>query len=258
VPNGVELPQDVAKLFRDDLRLLSILNNFPRIFAFSIRPAYDMLLTLGYTPSIMYEYFGYPADHVYDTFTTMYFLYGYFLEMNRGGCRVLLQEVTFRSTPSGEITEIISKTKIPSRRIEAELPFVLLRMDNTFSLYLFEPYLSLKKYEKDARYSFSIINVDLNAPDTIRVFVRVYTDRPKDIYVANFTLKDNGLDLVYVQPVSMLIFQQIEKPPELESLILQAAKELVSDMRSNLVNALSCAPEILNKLIESTVIYTLY
>ena len=251
MPNEVELPQDVASLLREDLRLLSILDNFPRIFAFRIRPTYDILLTLGYTPSIMYEYFGYPADHVYDTFTMMYFLYGYFLEMNRGRCRVFLQETTSRSTLSGEIT-------IPSRHLKAELPFTLLRMDNIFSLYLFEPYLSLKKYEKDARYSFSIINVDLNAPDTIRVFVRVYTDRPKDIYVASFTLKDNSLELVNVQPVSMLIFQQIEKPPELESLILQAAKELVSDMRSNFVNALSCALEILNKLTESAVIYTLY
>jgi len=251
VPNEVELPQDVGSLLREDLRLLSILDNFPRIFAFRVRPTYDILLMLGYTPSIMYEYFGYSADPIYDTFTAMYFLRGYFLEMNRGGCRVFLQEATSRST-------IMSKTKIPSRSIKTDLPFALLRMDNIFSLYLFEPYLSLRKYEKDARYSFSIINVDLSTPDKIRVFVRVYTDRPRDIYIASFTLKDNSLELVNVQPVSMLIFQQIEKPPELESLILQATKELVGDMRSNFVNALKCASEILNKLIESTVIYTLY
>jgi hypothetical protein len=257
VPNEVELPQDVASLLREDLRLLSILDNFPRIFAFRIRPAYDILLTLGYTTSIMYEYFGYPADSLYNTFITMYFLEGYFLEMSRGGCKVFLQKLSYK--PDSEVTEIMSKAKIPSRHIKAELPFVLLRIDSAFSLYLFELLSSLKAYERDARYSFSILNVDLNSPDTIRVFVRVYTNRPRDIYVATFRLKDNSLELAEVRSVSsLLIFQQIEKPPELESLILQATKELVSDMRSNFVNALSCAPEILNKLIESTVIYTLY
>jgi hypothetical protein len=256
VPNEIRLPQDVARLLKEDLRLLSVLDSLPRIFVFTLRPAYDILLTLGYTPSAMYEYFGYPADSLYTTFTTIYHLEGYFLEMNRGGCKVFLQRLSYK--PVSEVTEIMSKAKIPSRHIKAELPFVLLRIDSAFSLYLFEPYLSLKKYEKDTRYSFSIINVDLNTPDKIRVFVRVYTNRPRDIYVATFRLKDNSLELAEVRPVSLLILQVVEKPPELESIILQAVKELVDNMRSNFVNALNCASEILTKLIETAVVYTLY
>ena len=136
MPNEIRLPQDVARPLREDLRLLSVLDSLPRIFVFTLRPAYDILLTLGYTPSAMYEYFGYPADSLYDTFTTMYSLDGYFLEMNRGGCKVFLQRLSYKPVSEGEVTEIMSKAKIPLRRIKAELPFVLLRIDSAFSLYL--------------------------------------------------------------------------------------------------------------------------